>query len=114
MTLSMPGTEYKLLTFLISKSSPMDSNSNSVASTSENTSKSEKTWAPEGFVSVVGPDDKEYMVPDFMVPALRQQYQTKKNREDLNAMGGLGTVSCKFSTQPKSILGLLSTDFRTR
>lgn len=62
-------------------------NTASVASKSKN-----NAWVPDGFVPVVGPDGNNYLVPGFMVPALKQEYQATQ-KKDVNAMGASGTVS---------------------
>ncbi|KAF8805985.1 hypothetical protein BYT27DRAFT_7257400 [Phlegmacium glaucopus] len=52
---------------------------------------SEHDWIPDGCVSLVGPDGQRYVVPDFMVPAMRQVVEGKKKKEDLMAFGASGT-----------------------
>lgn len=74
----------------------MASNSN-VGSTSKISYENDDPWVPEGFVCVVGPDEKPYMVPQFMLPAIFHEYHANKNREELNALGASGTVSYNFS-----------------
>ena len=39
------------------------------------------TWIPEGFVLVTGPDNEMYIVPDFMVPSLNQDYRSEKKKK---------------------------------
>jgi hypothetical protein len=56
-------------------------------------SKRDKTWIPEGFLEVDGPDKRIYVVPEFMVPALQQDYNANKKKEDLNAFQASGSVS---------------------
>ena len=51
------------------------------------------TWIPEGYVQIVGPDNKKYILPEFMVPALGQDYHSAKRKEDLKTFKAPGTVS---------------------
>jgi len=50
-------------------------------------------WIPEGFVLVVDPDNKQYIVPEFMVPDLDQQFHAKKKRKELMADEASDSVS---------------------
>jgi hypothetical protein len=50
-------------------------------------------WIPEGYVCVVGPDEKEYLLPEFMLPALQQDCEANKKKADLNVSRASGTVS---------------------
>lgn len=54
------------------------------------------TWIPEGFVLVTGPDNEMYIVPDFMVPSLDQDYRSEKKKKDLKATCAPGSVSTSF------------------
>jgi hypothetical protein len=51
------------------------------------------TWIPDGFVSVVGANNNKYIVPEYIVPALQQQYQAAERKEKLGAFKAPGTVS---------------------
>jgi hypothetical protein len=93
--------------FLIAHTSPMASNSNNVGSTSKLSIEKDNTWVPEGFVCILAPDEKQYMVPEYMVPAIFQQFNAKTNMEDLNVLSASGTVSCNIRIQRSSILGYL-------
>ena len=53
----------------------------------------DKTWIPKGFVSLTGPDNKQYLVPDFMVPSLQQHILSKVKKNKLGAYNSLGMVS---------------------
>jgi len=54
--------------------------------------KNENNWIPDGFLIVKGPDDEKYLVPEFMVQALDQDFYSKKKKEELNAFKLSGTV----------------------
>jgi len=60
--------------------------------------KIENDWIPEGFILVKGPDDEKYLVPEFMVQEMEQQFYSNKKKEDLNAFKLSGTVSFVFSS----------------
>ena len=50
-------------------------------------------WIPEGYVIAFDPDDQQYIIPEFMVPAMHQAYQGYWHKKDLNAFGAAGGVS---------------------
>lgn len=54
------------------------------------------SWLPEGFVFVTGPDNEIYIVPEFMVPALDQNYNAKQKKLELRASSAPGSVSHLF------------------
>lgn len=64
-------------------------------SSSNQPNEKEDTWLPEGYVVVIGPDNKKYIMPDFMVPGLDQDYQSKEKKEELRVLTAKGTV-CDF------------------
>lgn len=51
---------------------------------------------PDGYVVVTGPDDQQYVVPQFMVPALHQMFDGYRKKQDLDAFRHAGNVSCYF------------------
>jgi len=51
------------------------------------------SWIPEGFVVVVGPDNEQYIVPEYAVPELEKEYESKKMKKILGAFQAKGTVS---------------------
>ncbi|KAF8799625.1 hypothetical protein BYT27DRAFT_7120018 [Phlegmacium glaucopus] len=53
-------------------------------------------WIPEGFVTMVGPDDQRYLVPEFMVPGMHQLVQGNQKKKELNVAGASGSVSSTF------------------
>ena len=61
--------------------------------TSNVCNKNKNDWIPDGFVLVKGPDDEKYLVPEFMVQALDQDFHSNKKKELLNAFKFSGTVS---------------------
>ena len=44
------------------------------------------TEIPEGFTVRVGPGDKEYLVPQYMIPALDQAFADYHHKTDLNVL----------------------------
>ena len=52
--------------------------------------KSTPSWIPEGYV---GPDDEKYLVPDFMVDSIDQDYHLIVKKKELKAYSAPGTVS---------------------
>ena len=44
------------------------------------------TEIPEGFTVRVGPGDKEYLVPQYMIPALDQAFAAYHHKTDLNVL----------------------------
>jgi len=48
---------------------------------------------PEGYVLVSGPDKEDFLVPDFMVPALHQVFDGYRKKKVLDAIKGAGNVS---------------------
>lgn len=71
--------------------------SSSNATSSFHVSLSDDSWIPEGYVLVVGPNNKNYIVPDFILPALKQDYLAAARKEEIMAFSAPGTVSCIFS-----------------
>ena len=53
----------------------------------------EPTWIPEGYVVVMGPDGKEYVVPEFFIPALQQNLEGNEKKGKLEIDKAAGTVS---------------------
>ena len=51
------------------------------------------SWIPDGFVIVMGPDEKRYILPDFMLPDLDQSFNARKRAKELQANSAAGTVS---------------------
>ena len=66
---------------------PLDSSSTVVGIQSDD------SWIPDGFILVVGPDDKKYIVPEFMAMALDKDYHSDKKKEELKSFSVAGTVS---------------------
>jgi hypothetical protein len=50
-------------------------------------------WIPDGFVVIVGPDDEKYIVPEFMVENLDQQFNAERRAKILRAFSAPGSVS---------------------
>jgi hypothetical protein len=55
------------------------------------------SWIPEGYVLMTGPDNKDYIAPEFMVPVLDQDFNAKEKKKELKVSGALGTVSSQLS-----------------
>jgi len=55
--------------------------------------KNYNSWLPEGFVFVTGPDEEVYIVLEFMVPELDQNYNAKQKKLELRASSAAGSVS---------------------
>ena len=51
-------------------------------------------WIPEGFVLLIGPDEEKYIVPEFLVDSIDQDYYSYKNKNKLS--GAPGTVSFRI------------------
>ena len=52
-----------------------------------------KPFPPDGYVTVMGPDDQRYLVPEFMVPALHQTFEGYRKKRDLEVFSAAGAVS---------------------
>ena len=57
---------------------------------------------PEGYVLVSGPDKEDFLVPDFMVPALHQVFDGYRKKKVLDAIKGAGNVSYNSVYGPES------------
>ena len=51
------------------------------------------SWILEGYQLIVGPDGKEYIMPDFAILAVEQELQAEAKKSSFNASNALGTVS---------------------
>jgi hypothetical protein len=71
----------------------MSSHTSSTSANTSSTSERDESWIPEGFRLVVGPDDTKYIVMDFIVPALEQDYHSNKKKEETETLKASGTVS---------------------
>ena len=50
-------------------------------------------WIPEGYVIAFDLEDWQYIVLEFMVPAMHQIYAGYHHKQDLNAFAAAGGVS---------------------
>ena len=50
-------------------------------------------WILKGFMQIDGPDNRQYIVPEFMFLALEQQCDAYQKKQDLDAYGASGSVS---------------------
>ena len=55
------------------------------------------SWVPDGFVLVIGPDKKRYILPEFMLPDLDLKFNARKRAKEINASNAAGTVSAGSS-----------------
>jgi len=44
-------------------------------------------WIPEGFVLLIGPDEEKYIVPEFLVDSIDQDYYSYKNKKIIRCPG---------------------------
>ena len=51
---------------------------------------------PDGFTVGISPDGKQYLVPQYMVPALDQAFASYRSKEDLGVVNAPGGVSDPF------------------
>lgn len=58
------------------------------------------TCIPEGYVLVLGPDNQNYIIPEFMVPALEHDFRAIRRKRDLRASSAPGTVSYSSGNTP--------------
>ena len=58
----------------------------------------EDHWIPEGFVLVIGPDEKAYILPEFMLPDLDQSFNARKRAKELKASNAAGMVGAGCDT----------------
>jgi hypothetical protein len=54
------------------------------------------SWIPEGFSSVMGPENNRYVVPDFFVPALQVSLNGQMKKDKMNIENTDGSVSNNF------------------
>ena len=50
-------------------------------------------WIPEGFIAIIGPNNEKYIVPEFMIPQLEQDFQSTMRKDKLGAFVAPGIVS---------------------
>ncbi|KAF8802329.1 hypothetical protein BYT27DRAFT_7215423 [Phlegmacium glaucopus] len=65
-------------------------------------------WIPEGYVLIIGPDDKEYVVPEFMVPALHQMFDGYRKKVDLDVFRGAGSCPSEAWVHYAGTLGTVT------
>ena len=53
-------------------------------------------WIPDGFVTIIGPNNEKYIVPEFMINKLNQDYHTKMRKVKLGVSMAPGVVSLFF------------------
>jgi hypothetical protein len=80
----------------------MASSSKNILQSTPSKNEGDKSWIPEGYVTVAGPDGKDYLVPEFMVPTLHQSFEAYRKKVsfeayrkkvDLGAHSAAGSVS---------------------
>jgi hypothetical protein len=67
---------------------------------------SDTTWVPDGYVRLEGPGYKTYIVPEFMVPALDQDYHSNKKKDELKVVYAKGTVSLSFGPITTTLISI--------
>ena len=50
-------------------------------------------WILEGYAIIFDPDDQQYIILEFMVPAMHQAYEGYQHKKNLNAFGAARGVS---------------------
>ena len=50
------------------------------------------SWIPDGYQLIIGPDGKEYIMPDFAIPALDDQVRADRIKKKLKVSNAAGTV----------------------
>jgi hypothetical protein len=60
---------------------------------SEQSSIKANDWIPEGYVRALDPEDREYIVPEYIVPAMHLAYAGYRHTNVLDAFGAAGSVS---------------------
>jgi len=55
------------------------------------------TWVPDGYAVVIGPDNRHFLVPEFMVPALQQTFDGQEIKLALGVFEAAGSVRNPFS-----------------
>jgi hypothetical protein len=71
----------------------MASRSNISQPTAPKTIDQTKSFPPDGYVTVMGPDEQCYLVPEFMVLALHQTFEGYYKKRDLEVFSAAGAVS---------------------
>jgi hypothetical protein len=64
--------------------------------TKQKSGESDDTWIPEGYVVLRGPNGEKYIAPEFMLPALDQEFHSNERKSSLSALNAKGTVSSIF------------------
>jgi hypothetical protein len=71
----------------------MASSSKKILHSTPSKDEDEKSWIPDGYVTVAGRDGKNYIVPEFMVPTLHQSFDGYRKKVDLGIYNAAGSVS---------------------
>ena len=74
----------------------MASSSKKILQSTPSKNEGDKSWIPEGYVTVAGPDGKDYLVPEFMVPTIHQSFDGYRKKLDLGVQNAAGSVSVFF------------------
>ena len=65
-------------------------------STSEEFTTEGENWIPDGYATVISPDQKRYVVPEFFIPALHQIFDGYHKKVELEVFKAEGNVSETF------------------
>ena len=74
----------------------------SISKTSSHIEINQNDWIPEGFIKIIGPRNEEYIVPEFMVNQLDQDYHTNTRKVELGVSMAPGVVSLFFDINTRS------------
>jgi len=61
---------------------------------------------PDGYTTGTGPDGQQYLVPQFLVPALGQAFASYHNKIELDVSNEGGGVSEHLSTSISMVIGI--------
>jgi hypothetical protein len=61
---------------------------------------------PAGYSLLIGPDNRQYLVPTFLVPSTQLAFDAQKARDDLNTDAARGGV-CNISYYSQTITNLI-------
>ena len=74
----------------------MASSSKKILQSTPSKNEGKKSWIPEGYVTVAGPDGQNYIVPEFMVPTLHHSFEGYRKKVDFGVHNAAGSVSIAF------------------
>ncbi|KAH9478279.1 hypothetical protein JR316_0008732 [Psilocybe cubensis] len=60
---------------------------------------------PDGYIFVLGPDDRDYIVPEFMVPSLEQAFAIQRTKSNIGVAKASGIDPSAKNAQIYNTLG---------